>query len=69
MKVKYKNFYHTKERDGKDLKYTLNSNKLRNRYSWSEKSSLVEGVIHTINWVKKNINYFKNETLDYKHKK
>ena len=69
MKIKKKNFYHTKERDGKDLKYTLNSSKLRNSYSWSEKLNLEEGIMHTINWVKKNINYLRKEPLNYKHKK
>jgi dTDP-D-glucose 4,6-dehydratase len=29
MKVKSKISYHVKERDGKDLKYTLDSNKIR----------------------------------------
>ena len=37
MNVKSKISYHVKERDGKDLKYTLNSNKIRKFYSWSEK--------------------------------
>ena len=69
MKINKKNFYHTKERDGKDLKYTLNSSKLRNSYSWSEKLNLEEGIMHTINWVKKNINYLRKEPLNYKHKK
>ena len=48
MNVKNKNTYHVKERDGKDLKYTLNSNKIRNYYSWSEKTNLEEGIINTI---------------------
>ena len=69
MNVKNKNTYHVKERDGKDLKYTLNSNKIRNYYSWSEKTNLEEGIINTINWIKKNLDYFKKSSLIYKHKK
>jgi dTDP-glucose 4,6-dehydratase len=69
MNVKNKNFYHVKERDGKDLKYTLNSNKIRNYYLWSEKTNLEEGIINTINYIKKNLDYFKKSSLKYSHKK
>tara|TARA_A100001015_G_scaffold130874_1_gene145195 strand:+ start:8949 stop:9941 length:993 start_codon:yes stop_codon:yes gene_type:complete len=69
MKVKSKISYHVKERDGKDLKYTLDSNKIRRSYSWSEKTNLNNGIVKTINWIKKNINYFKKDSLKYTHKK
>ena len=69
MKVKNTISYHVKERDGKDLKYTLDSNKIRNFYSWSEETSLENGIINTIDWVKKNINYFKKAPLKYIHRK
>jgi len=69
MNVNNKNTYHVKERDGKDLKYTLNSDKIRNYYSWSERTNLEEGIINTINWIKKNLNYFKKASLKYSHKK
>ena len=69
MNIKHKNIYHVKERDGKDLKYTLNSNKIRKLYSWSEQTDLLNGIFDTIDWVKKNINYFKKASLQYKHKK
>ena len=69
MNIKNKNIYHVKERDGKDLKYTLNSNKIRKLYSWSEQTDLLNGIFDTIDWVKKNINYFKKDSLQYKHKK
>ena len=69
MKVKNKNIFFTKERDGKDLKYTLNSDKLRKIYSWSEKTKLDNGIKETINWIKKNINYFNKVPLNYIHKK
>ena len=69
MNIKHKNIYHVKERDGKDLKYTLNSNKIRKLYSWSEQTDLLNGIFDTIDWVKKNINYFKKAPLKYIHKK
>ena len=69
MNIKDKNTYYVKEREGKDLKYTLNSNKIRKLYSWSEQTDLINGIFHTIDWVKKNINYFKKVPLQYKHKK
>jgi dTDP-glucose 4,6-dehydratase len=69
LKCKKKIHYHVRERDGKDLKYTLNSNKIRNRYSWSEETNLDEGILRTIDWAKKNINFFKKTSLKYIHKK
>ena len=69
MNIKYKNTYHVNERDGKDLKYILNSSKIRKKYFWSEKVTLEEGIINTINWVKENINYLKKSSLNYIHKK
>lgn len=69
MGVKYKNTYHVNERDGKDLKYTLNSSKIRKKYSWSEKTNLEDGIINTIKWVKNNFSYLKKSSLNYNHKK
>ena len=57
LKTKSKNIYFTKERDGKDQKYVLNSNKIRRYYSWSEKTSLEKGILHTIDWVKKILKF------------
>ena len=69
MNVKNRNYYYVTERDGKDLKYTLNSSKVRKKYSWSDETELSNGIIETIKWIKKNINYFKKTTLNYIHKK
>lgn len=69
MDVKYRNIYHVNERDGKDLKYTLNSNKIRKHYLWSEKTNLENGIKDTIEWVKENFKYFQKASLNYKHKK
>ena len=69
MKVKSRISYHVKERAGKDLKYTLDSNKIRKFYSWSEETNLNNGIVKTIDWIKKNINYFEKDSLEYIHKK
>lgn len=69
MNVKHKNTYFTKEREGKDFKYTLNSDKIRDYYSWSDDINLNEGILNTINWAKKNLNYLKKNPLNYVHKK
>ncbi len=69
MKCKKKIHYHIKERDGKDLKYTLNSNKIRKLYSWRDETNLESGILKTIYWAKKNINFFKKTSLKYIHKK
>ena len=69
MNVKNTNLIYVKERNGKDLRYTLNSNKINDYYSWIETTSLEEGIIKTIKWVKNNLNYFKKVSLKYHHKK
>ena len=69
MNVKHKNIYHVNERDGKDIKYTLDSNKIRKLYSWSEKTDLINGILETISWINQNINHFKKSPLKYIHKK
>lgn len=69
LNVKEKNFYFIKERDGKDLKYTLNSKKIEKLYSWKEKTDLKNGIESTINWIKKDMNFFKKINLNYIHKK
>ena len=43
--------------------------KSKKKYSWSDETELSKGIIETIKWIKKNINYFKKTTLNYIHKK
>tara|TARA_B100000989_G_C19528998_1_gene468568 strand:+ start:806 stop:1795 length:990 start_codon:yes stop_codon:yes gene_type:complete len=57
------------ERIGKDHSYMLKSQKLRKSFNWKEKITIDEGISKTIDWIKKNFNYMKNQNLYYKHKK
>ena len=59
----------SKERDGKDFGYFMNSSKAERRYKWKSKTSLESGLVETINWVKKNKQIINKLDLDYKHKK
>ncbi len=48
-----------KDRPGHDLRYALNSNKIRKRIKWKHKVSPVKGLEDTFNWYKNNLGYFK----------
>ena len=61
--------YNVRERDGKDLKYLLNSSKVRKKYPGLKYTSLDDGIKETINWVKQNLKYLRKQSLNYKHKK
>ena len=52
-----------KDRPGHDLKYSLNSNKMKKKLIWDCKYSFSEGIERTIRWYIKNLNnnYFKNK--------
>jgi dTDP-glucose 4,6-dehydratase len=58
----------TDDRKGKDAAYLLNSEKIRNELTWSDKISLEQGISRTIQWAKTNLNYLKKQPLDYIHK-
>ena len=59
----------TKERDGKDFGYFLNTSKIIKEYKWRDKTSLEQGLKETIYWIKNNLHIINNLNLDYKHKK
>jgi len=59
----------SKDRQGKDHSYKLNSNKLRKKLKWDDKISLDQGINLTFEWISNNLKYFKNVSLEYKHKK
>lgn len=67
QKIKY-NFKikFIKDRPGHDLKYSLNSNKMKRKLIWNCKYSFSLGIEQTIRWYIKNLNnnYFENK--DYK---
>jgi dTDP-glucose 4,6-dehydratase len=55
-----------KDRPGHDLKYSLDSSKIKKKLAWSCQYSFSEGIKKTVIWYMKNLNnnYFKNK--DYK---
>ena len=63
MKKKY-NFnpkiIFVKDRPGHDLRYALNSKKIRAKLNWKPKINLVKGLSETIDWYMQNQKYFKN---------
>ena len=58
----------SEERLGKDQSYFLNSQKLRNQFSWKEEYTLKEGIESTIKWIKNNYAEIKDISWEYKHK-
>ena len=59
----------TKERDGKDFGYFLDTSKITKDYNWRNKTSLEQGLIETIDWIKDNLDIINKLNLKYKHKK
>ena len=55
IKIKF-----VKDRPGHDLRYALNSNKMKSKLKWTPKLSFEKGIIKTFNWYLNNQNYFKN---------
>jgi len=63
LKKKYKfnvKFKFVKDRPGHDLRYALNSKKIRTKLNWRAKINLLKGLSETIDWYMENQNYFKN---------
>ncbi len=48
-----------KDRPGHDLRYALNSNKLKKELRWYPKTSFEKGIRLTLNWYLKNKSYYK----------
>lgn len=55
----------TEGRVGEDSQYWLDSSKIYQDTGWKPKISIEEGVKETVDWVEKNIDKFKNESLDF----
>ena len=47
-----------KDRPGHDLRYALNSNKIKKNLNWKPKTPFGKGLIKTINWYLNNDNYY-----------
>ena len=63
---KQKNLFYRKtkiqfvqDRPGHDLRYALNSNKIRSKLNWSNKVNLNDGLLKTLIWYKENKNFYK----------
>ena len=49
-----------KDRPGHDLRYALNSNKIKSNLKWSPKTKIFDGLNKTFLWYYNNQKYFKN---------
>jgi len=50
---------YVKDRPGHDLRYALNSKKIKKKLKWRHKISTTKGLEETFKWYKNNIGYFK----------
>ena len=55
VKIKF-----VKDRPGHDVRYALNSSKLKNELKWTPKTSLGDGLKKTFAWYYRNSNYYKS---------
>ena len=55
------------ERMGKDMCYRLNCGKSKLELNWQTKTTLKEGVMNVVNWIKRNQNFLAKESWDYIH--
>tara|TARA_B100000900_G_scaffold287089_1_gene246165 strand:+ start:924 stop:1934 length:1011 start_codon:yes stop_codon:yes gene_type:complete len=51
-----------KDRPGHDVRYALNSNKIKRKLKWSPKTTFNEGIKKTFEWYKNNKTYYKSLT-------
>ena len=58
VKIKF-----VKDRPGHDLRYALNSNKIKKELSWEPKTNFMQGIKFTFDWYYKNKNYYKNLSI------
>ena len=49
-----------KDRPGHDVRYALNSTKIKNELNWKAKIKFKDGLEKTFLWYLKNINYYKH---------
>jgi len=49
-----------KDRPGHDVRYALNSNKIKRKLKWSPKTTFNEGIKKTFEWYKNNKTYYKS---------
>ena len=51
--------FFVKDRPGHDLRYALNSNKIKNKIGWHARTNFRQGIKLTIDWYRNNKNYYK----------
>ena len=49
-----------KDRPGHDIRYALNSNKIKSKLNWKPRTNFRQGIQLTFNWYLKNKDYFKS---------
>ena len=49
-----------KDRPGHDIRYALNSNKIKNELGWRPNNKFWKGIKYTFNWYYENEKYFKS---------
>ena len=49
-----------KDRPGHDIRYALNSNKIKNKLGWKPRTNFKQGIRLTFQWYFKNKNYYKS---------
>ena len=49
-----------KDRPGHDIRYALNSNKIKKKIRWKPKTSFKKGILDTFNWYLDNKSYYKS---------
>jgi dTDP-glucose 4,6-dehydratase len=53
-----------KDRPGHDIRYALNSNKIRNKLRWRPRTNFRQGIKLTFEWYFKNKAYYKSLSKD-----
>ena len=54
VKIKF-----VKDRPGHDIRYALNSNKIKNELKWTPKTNFKRGIKLTFDWYYENKKYYK----------
>jgi dTDP-glucose 4,6-dehydratase len=49
-----------KDRPGHDIRYALNSNKIKKKLGWQPKTNFSSGIKLTLDWYFKNKSYYKS---------
>ncbi len=64
VKIKF-----VKDRPGHDLRYALNSGKIRNKLKWKPSKTFEEGLSETLTWYYNNKSFFKNFSEKFFYKR